>query len=306
MTANGLHPLDRFLVYGRLVLSSCAALLVVANWSEHWLPLTTPLEAVLLAHLAFSIHALSSLGGGRAQQAGAWVWIDALFAAVISACAMGDWKPALPFWAFALYGVSLRGSASRAVSIVDAGWQLHAARQREQIARELHDGSAQALALVDLRLEKCRRLLHREATGEAAEQLADLQQSVRREHDALRAFARALAGVERTAAAPLASPQTTLHLSAEVSGSIELVDQILGIARESLHNLRRHAAASRAEIAIRGDRSAVSIEIVDDGVGFRDESMPWSIASRVREVGGQIQVRADRPGAHLSITLPGN
>jgi signal transduction histidine kinase len=40
-------------------------------------------------------------------------------------------------------------------------------------------------------------------------------------------------------------------------------------------------------------------------VGFRTDVTPWSIASRVDEIGGEIEILADHgPGAHLLITLP--
>jgi signal transduction histidine kinase len=69
--------------------------------------------------------------------------------------------------------------------------------------------------------------------------------------------------------------------------------------------VRHHARAQAASIEIRGDASQLYIHIEDDGVGFGGEATPWSITSRVREVGGQVRILAsDRPGAHLLITLP--
>lgn len=98
---------------------------------------------------------------------------------------------------------------------------------------------------------------------------------------------------------------THLSMSAELSGTVELVDQVLSIARQGIHNVRRYARARTATIAIRTDQSRVRIAIDDDGVGFRHDVTPWSIASRVKEIGGQIQIVADqRPGAHVLITLP--
>jgi len=49
----------------------------------------------------------------------------------------------------------------------------------------------------------------------------------------------------------------------------------------------------------------VRIDIDDDGVGFRDEVAPWTIASRSRDIGGSLQIdRGSGRGAHVSITLP--
>jgi len=80
---------------------------------------------------------------------------------------------------------------------------------------------------------------------------------------------------------------------------------VLSIAHEGLHNVRRHARARTARIEIRSEASHVRINIDDDGVGFRGDVTPWSIASRVKEIGGHIQLSADQgPGAHMLITLP--
>jgi len=100
--------------------------------------------------------------------------------------------------------------------------------------------------------------------------------------------------------------QTRLNVSIAVEGSVDLVDHVLGIAREGLSNVRRHAGARSARIAIRSDATAVRIDIEDDGVGFTGGDVtPWSIASRVREIGGKIEIMDDRvQGAHLAITLP--
>ena len=183
--------------------------------------------------------------------------------------------------------------------------QLEVAEQRHRIARELHDGYAQAMAGINLRLEGSRRLLRVNAVTEALTDLTELQDSVQREYDDLRRYARSLAGVEVTPTADDAPQTTRLRLRAEVSGSLELVDQVLSIAREGIHNIRRHARAQTARIEIHTEPSRVRINIDDDGVGFRSNVIPWSIASRVKEIGGQIELLADqRPGAHMLITLP--
>lgn len=183
--------------------------------------------------------------------------------------------------------------------------QLEVAEQRHRIGRELHDGYAQALAGINLRLEGARRLLRGNAVAEVLTDLTDLQESVKREFDDLRRYARSLAGVEITASLGDEESAPRLWFRAELSGSVELIEHVLGIAREGLNNVRRHARAQTAQIDIRTDASQVLIDIQDDGVGFCHDVTPWSIASRVREIGGELQiVTAAQRGAHLVITLP--
>jgi signal transduction histidine kinase len=183
--------------------------------------------------------------------------------------------------------------------------QLEVDAQRTRIARELHDGYAQALAGITLRLEGTRRLLRSDASGEALQELTELQDSVNREYDELRRYARSLAGLDSTPTAEEEGRPVRLTLRADVTGSAQLVEHVLGIAREGLVNVRRHARATTARIDIRGHGSEVRIDIDDDGVGFRDDVAPWTIASRSRDIGGRLHIdRAAGRGAHVSITLP--
>jgi signal transduction histidine kinase len=182
--------------------------------------------------------------------------------------------------------------------------RLEIAEQRHRIARDLHDGYAQALAGITLRLEGARRLLRADGADEVLGDLTDLQESVNREYDDLRRYARSLAGVDATPTAGDAHDATLVSLHATVSGPIALVDHVLGIAREGLSNVRRHACARTASIDIEGNPAGVRISLDDDGVGCGG-AMPWSIASRVKEIGGAVEIAADhRPGAHVLITVP--
>ena len=54
------------------------------------------------------------------------------------------------------------------------------------------------------------------------------------------------------------------------------------------------------------DQKPVQISIDDDGRGFAsDTERPWSILSRVSELGGSLDMtRQDGSGAHLTISLP--
>lgn len=183
--------------------------------------------------------------------------------------------------------------------------QLESAEQRHRIARDLHDGFAQALAGINLKIEGCRRLLARQATEDALSELTDLQQSVNREYDELRAYMQTLAGIRPSPAMVGSTPGTYISLRIDVDGSIHLIDHVLQIARESISNVRRHAAAASASIRASGEGPDVRISIDDDGVGLDGQTAPWSIVSRVNEMGGQIQVtESDRPGSHLFILLP--
>jgi two-component system sensor histidine kinase DesK len=183
--------------------------------------------------------------------------------------------------------------------------ELEAAAQRDAIARSLHDGYNQALAGVNLRLETCRELLRRGRTEATLVELDELQRGVTREYDELRAYVRSLADRTTSPAVGDQAPSTTRFVvRAEFAGSGDLVEHVLQILREGALNVRRHARARSASIAVRTVETEVLVQIDDDGVGFGEGAEPpWSIASRVRELAGALRL-GEGPGAHLSIALP--
>jgi len=190
------------------------------------------------------------------------------------------------------------------IDLKDEARQVEVAEQRHRIARDLHDNFAQAMAGINLRLESWRRQLRANPSTEMLPELTELQESVKRQSEELRTYTRSLAGLD----VPVTAEEATtvrLRVSADLCGSVDLVDHILQIAREGISNVRRHARASTATIEIRTDASLVQVSIADDGVGFRADATPWSIASRVREIGGRLQIVAEKGrGAHLLITVP--
>jgi signal transduction histidine kinase len=86
--------------------------------------------------------------------------------------------------------------------------------------------------------------------------------------------------------------------------------------QEALANVREHAGATAVSVRVRARRSAIELQIVDDGVGFEVERALAKaaqrgrlglvgIAERVRMVGGTFEVES-RPGGPttLKLTLP--
>lgn len=181
---------------------------------------------------------------------------------------------------------------------------LERARDRSEIARALHDGCVQALAGSNLMLEICRELVRRGQDEEALAALAELQTSVAREYDVLRTYVRDLAETETTT--PSRWDFTTrFSLSANFSGSADVIEHVLHIMLEGARNIRRHAFAQSAVIGAHAAGEHIRITIDDDGTGLpKGAQAPWSITSRVNQLGGEIEVARDgRRGAHLVIAV---
>jgi signal transduction histidine kinase len=182
--------------------------------------------------------------------------------------------------------------------------RLEVEEQRHRIARDLHDGYAQALAGINLRLETARQLLRSSSVDDVHRDLTQLQESVQREFDDLRDYVRSLAGVEPSPAPTLTGVGPRLVLQANLTTRAELAADVLSIAREAVSNILRHAGAREAQLEIGGDEQWVRLVISDDGVGFVGDQAPWTIASRVREAGGLLEIGSAPSGTRLQITLP--
>jgi signal transduction histidine kinase len=195
----------------------------------------------------------------------------------------------------------------RRLDLEDELRDLEAQVQRQAIARSLHDGYAQALAGVNLRVEVCRQLLQRGATRDALEELSDLQRSVNREHDELRAYIRSLMAREDAERGPVGSNDARCEVETRFGGSPQLVEHVLLILLEGVRNIGRHARAHAARVcATSADGGPIRVTLDDDGVGFADgTTLPWSIVSRVNECAGSIRLdETAGAGAHLIIELP--
>jgi signal transduction histidine kinase len=184
--------------------------------------------------------------------------------------------------------------------------ELETTEERHSIARSLHDGYIQALAAVNLRLSGCRQLLQKGDLSSALGQLTDLQAGVAREYDEIRAYVRSLIDLEG-ASAPSRDPAPTLFdLQATFHARGTKAEQVLLILLEGIRNTLRHAGARAAAIRTVEANGVIHITMNDDGIGFAGiTAPPWSIASRVAELGGEMRiVEAPNAGAHLEIDLP--
>jgi len=183
---------------------------------------------------------------------------------------------------------------------------LEANAQRERIARSLHDGYAQALSGVNLRLETCRELFRRGQHAEVLAELTDLQDGVNREHDQLREYIRSLVDLETTRVPDASSGRTQFSVHTDFRGTAGLVQEILQIMLEGTRNVHRHAHARSAVVRATQHDGELVVTIDDDGTGFpQPVTPPWSIASRVAELGGRLDIHAaDEPGGHVTIRIP--
>ena len=191
--------------------------------------------------------------------------------------------------------------------------ELETEQQRHQIARALHDGYIQALATVNLQLDTCRKLLKSQRLEDATLMVEDIQTGVKREYDEVRAFVRSLAnrgGPGYSGSGHVSETDTCFDISVSFKARGLVPEQIFQIMIEAMRNTRDHASAHHSRISALEQDDHISIAIEDDGIGLDElEDKPWTIASRVAEYGGLLQIDGSgnsARGTHIRIQLPKN
>jgi signal transduction histidine kinase len=200
---------------------------------------------------------------------------------------------------FAIAG-GAAGAAMQRVRVAETA--IAQARAREEVARTLHDGVLQTLAVVQRRSsDEELVLLAREQELELRAYLAGDRPQMEALGPALR---RAAARVERRDGIRV----EVLFVDDDLPFvAPEVVAAISGAVGEALTNAHKHGQATRATVFVDiGDEVFCSVK--DDGAGFDPVTTPagsgigQSIEARLAEVGGRAEVDA-RPGSGVEVRL---
>jgi two-component system sensor histidine kinase DegS len=199
-------------------------------------------------------------------------------------------------------------------SATDAQMRIVEAQEaeRSRLAREVHDGPAQALANGIFQVEVVERLLDRDEMLARAE-LRLLRDILNRELRSVRAYLSQLRP-------PLLAD---LGLSGAISDAAQQVGSIVGVAiavdlddgldelpetveivilrviQEALQNIRKHASPTSARVRVAREGNSWTVEVRDDGRGFDPDAAP---VSGRRNFGLQfMRERADLIGARFEV-----
>jgi signal transduction histidine kinase len=122
-----------------------------------------------------------------------------------------------------------------------------------------------------------------------------------------------VAALEKQAAALKArhAIEADLALGDEPDVSLAVKEALYRIAQEALHNVVKHARASRVELGLTRDAEALSLELRDDGVGFDPTGeFPGhlglrSMRERMAALGGTLEIEsAPGRGTRTRATIP--
>jgi signal transduction histidine kinase len=180
--------------------------------------------------------------------------------------------------------------------------------ERRRIARDLHDGVVQDLAGTTFSISAVAR---DPGTPEGTrDSLHGATVSLRASLKALRSLLAEIHPPElhaeglAAALADLIAPAAAAGIQASVS--VEGMDQapdagvalVWRVAQEAVRNAIRHSGASTLAVTVRRDERRLTLEVVDDGVGFdpgvRDPDRYGlrGLRSLVTDIGGRLEVRS--------------
>jgi signal transduction histidine kinase len=202
--------------------------------------------------------------------------------------------------------------------------------ERARVARELHDGTIQALFGIEMKIEALRRRMSA-TPSEIEGELADVQRLLQREVLALRELMQALRPIELETSDQLPDVLASLverfrrdtGVSARFVCTGALVSlpsstalELARIVQEALVNVRKHSRARNVLVSLTNSEETSTLIIEDDGQGFEFEGRlsarelekrrigPAIIKERARIAGAQLAVdSAPGVGARLELTF---
>jgi len=198
-------------------------------------------------------------------------------------------------------------------------------RERKGLASEVHGGVAVALTVTQLRLAALELTVKDQA---ALEMVADLRDVVSEASTGVRAMLNSLSPTvlyEFGLAAALRklSEATTARFGLPVdvshNGPVEQLPEatavmLYQVARELVHNVVKHAAASRVQIRVEAGEEEARLVVEDDGVGPPPLVLAgrfaatarfglFSIRERIEHLGGQFRIEQGEPRGTAAVAI---
>jgi signal transduction histidine kinase len=215
--------------------------------------------------------------------------------------------------------------ARQAAIALDYGYGRTAMRQialvedRERIARELHDGVIQSIFGVGLNLQAAaavtsdRALAKRldDAVGRLDDVVRDLRNYVFGLRPGMLAELQLDRAIRRLVADLEASSGISFRLDVDPAAAAMLGGrgpEVLAMVNELLSNARRHSGATQASLTLAETRTAVRLEVRDNGCGFAVDGAGTggqglrNIGERVARLGGRLDIQS-APGAGTSVRI---
>ena len=197
--------------------------------------------------------------------------------------------------------------------------------ERIRIASDFHDGPLQSFISLQMRLEILRKVMERDLNAGMSD-LKQLQALAQSQVGDLRSFLRSMRPVDVDGANLVATIRRSAENFQKESGvavtfvgpnspiglPAEMTLEVLQMVREALHNVQKHAGATRVAVAMEKTDRVLEISIDDNGHGFGFVGSysleelellrlgPASLKRRARSLNADLVVES-RPGSGSGI-----
>ena len=308
------HPvLATALVFGAMILGDAVTLVGTGE----------PMEPYTAAYVLLLPYALFRWGSGVEAVTGMAIVLVAHGLLTALAGKFGDLLLGPPFLCLpAALGAAIRYRGSARLREAD---QIRL-REREQLARELHDTVAHHVSAIAIRAQAGRTVAATQPSAavdalevieeEASRTLAELRALVGTLRDGQAADLAPQRGVADVVRLAHTSPDDGPRIDVQLAGDLDDLRPLVGaaiyrIAQESITNAVRHARhATRIDVRVTGDRDCVRLSVRDDGEGGTPRASGYGLvgmSERAALLGGSLQAgsNGDR-GWTVTAILPRN
>lgn len=219
---------------------------------------------------------------------GLWEYVRHQFLMPYISMDLGNWlTPVLVY----LVSVTLLNQLFSQLEKIQQELQVERAQKaaleaREQLAKELHDGIAQSLFLLSVKVDRLkftpdqesheeavyavRKTVH-EVNGYVRQAIASLRYAATTQHEA--AILETLEDKVKQIANEVLTPMEIAWALPDGAMSPREKVEILACIREAVVNIQKHARATKGWIAAEGNEKAWKVSIRDNGKGFQPDQI---------------------------------
>jgi two-component system nitrate/nitrite sensor histidine kinase NarX len=201
--------------------------------------------------------------------------------------------------------------------------------ERARIARDIHDGLAQSVSLLHLKIRQAQELIppgHTAPIGNALEEMAGISSTAYNE------IRQSIYGMRTMVSASLGFVPTLTELLHEFSAQNDILvkltvdgaeavrlspasePQVIRIVQEAMNNVRKHAQVDRARVCVEIKDGWLSVSVQDEGRGFDPATFAapnglhfglQGMRERAEQLGGKLEiVTAPGQGTCVTVLLP--
>ncbi|WP_300554352.1 PAS domain-containing sensor histidine kinase, partial [Desulfovibrio sp.] len=204
--------------------------------------------------------------------------------------------------------------------------RLAASREKEQMARDLHDNLGQILGFINLQAQGIQRELAVSGVDMVNERLCRLVDVTQTAHEQLRSYIKNARSVSASDDSLIASLRADIlefekrsGISTELKIDLDWAEistytqiQLLSIAKEALNNVQKHAGASQVRLVLSKADGLLCLSVEDNGKGFDygrhlacDAFGLNIMQERAAEIGATLCIDSTpKQGCRVRLTMP--